>query len=105
MLIIISDVLSFQSVFHCWLHDCNMDSEHLSLSLPPSGSGEHDTHTTPGNMDMTLLTDPDNNSVGINLKCDLYERVVDPTSLPSVTDRFVSVMHCSISPYRGYIRW
>ena len=42
-------------------------------------------------MDMTLPTDPDNSSVGINLKCDLYERVVDPTLLPSVTKHFVSV--------------
>jgi len=40
---VITDVLSFQSVFHCWLHDCNMDSEHLSLLLPPSESGEHNT--------------------------------------------------------------
>ena len=53
LLSITSDVLSFQSVFQCWLHDSNMDSEHLSLSLPPSGSGEHHTHILPPVNDTT----------------------------------------------------
>ena len=73
-----------------------MDSEHLSLSLPASSSGE----PTPCDSDVTIVTlisiDADKGSVGITLKCDLYERVLDPTLLPSVANHFVSIVWSDI---------
>ncbi|XP_065911055.1 meiosis 1 arrest protein-like [Dysidea avara] len=55
-----NDVLSFQSVFQCWLHDCNMDSEHLCLLLPAATDGDE-----------------------VTVRCDLYERILDPVLLPT----------------------
>ena len=53
-----------------WLHDCGTDSEHLHLTLPSPSSGS----ATP-----------------IVLKCDLQERMIHPSLLPSsFTGNFVS---------------
>lgn len=45
-----------------------------------------------------VTADGDKDSVGITLKCDLYERMLDPTLLPTVTNHFVSVsvMSCDL---------
>ena len=64
-----NDVLSLQNVFKSWLHDCGTDSEHLHLVLPP-------THTYSGELMVTL-------------KCDLQERVLDPSSIPVLGQYFV----------------
>lgn len=64
-----NDVLSLQNVFKSWLHDCGTDSEHLHLALPPS-------HAHSGEQAVTL-------------KCDLQERVLDPSSLTALGQHFV----------------
>ena len=78
------DVLGFQSVFQCWLHDCNMDTEHLSLLLPAAAGEPHPPV-------MSSLLDGDE----VIVRCDLYERIMDPMLLPTnLTNHFVSV--CSV---------
>ena len=62
-----NDVLSLNNIFKQWLLDCSTDSEHLHLSLP-------------GCLGDTPVT----------IKCDLQGRIIDPLSLPSIGDKFVS---------------
>ena len=63
-----NDVLSLRTVFKQWLVDCSTDTEHLCLSLP------------------ACLGDRP-----VTLKCDLQERIIDPTSLSAFGEKFVSV--------------
>lgn len=62
-----NDVLSLQSYFKSWLHNCGTDNENLHLLLPSFGGGQQSV-----------------------LKCDLHERMLPLTSLPqSLTKNFV----------------
>ncbi|XP_006811757.1 meiosis 1 arrest protein-like [Saccoglossus kowalevskii] len=62
-----NDELSLQNFFKSWLHDCGTDREHLHILLPPA------KNTT---------TDAGQQKQNIILKCDLHERLLNPSQLP-----------------------
>ena len=73
-----NDVLSLQNVFRGWLHDCSTDKEHLHLILPsPEGEAERGPSGS-------------ENVEGLVLKCDIQERVLDPSVFGALGQQFVS---------------
>ena len=69
-----NDVISLRNVLKQWLLDCSTDSEHLHLCLP------------------ACLGD-----TNVILKCDLQDRLINPSSIPIVGHHFVSLNNTHIS--------
>ena len=64
-----NDVPSLQSLFKTWLYDCSTDVEHIQIVLPSSSS--------------TVTGGRVNDDNRIIIKCDVWERMLDPSCLPT----------------------
>ena len=64
-----NDVPSLQSLFKTWLYDCSTDVEHIQIVLPSSSAG--------------VVTGGRVNDNKIIIKCDVWERMLDPLCLPT----------------------
>ena len=104
-----SDSLSLQNTFRSWFHDCGTDSEHLHLTLPPPSTlhevmklEEGEEYATWGASHYdSEVNRADEEGRGLVLKCDIHERIIDPsTSLDSkIGDQFVSGQYALRSGY------
>lgn len=74
-----NDAPSLQSFFKTWIHDCSTDIEHVQLLLPTSSS------SSSSGADSNIII----------IKCDVWERMLDVSSLPiTFSKNLVSV--CSM---------
>ncbi|KAL8206401.1 UNVERIFIED_CONTAM: hypothetical protein K2H54_002282 [Gekko kuhli] len=72
------DLVSLETSFKAWLHDCGTDQEHLHLLLPPGTAG----------------------AGPVRVKCDFQERLLDPSLLPSAAfHRSPSSMQDATGPF------
>ncbi|XP_019850609.1 PREDICTED: meiosis 1 arrest protein-like [Amphimedon queenslandica] len=73
-----NDVPSLQGLFKTWLYDCSTDVEHIQIVLPSSSAGV-----------VTGARVNDENRIII--KCDVWERMLDPSCLPTAFSKNLTI--------------